>query len=68
MMAAKLRSKTFERIVDGTPNTVFDEGKWLPEEMRCLRIKRADVRTAASLVERRLESSAEALPLLVPVG
>lgn len=42
----KLRSRTIERIVDGTPITVLAEGEWLPDEMRRLRMQRADVRTA----------------------
>ena len=42
----KLRSKLFERIIDGTPIIVFYKGEWLPQEMRRLRMQRADVRTA----------------------
>lgn len=42
----KLRSVLFERIIDGTPIVVFDEGRWSEHEMRKLRMQEADVRTA----------------------
>ena len=42
----KLRSVWIERLIDGTPIVVMDEGRWLPDEMRRLRMQRADVRTA----------------------
>ncbi len=42
----KLRSVLFERIVDGTPIVVFDEGRWADGEMRKLRMQVADIRTA----------------------
>lgn len=42
----KLRFRLFERIIDGTPITIFDKGEWLPREMRRLRMQSADVRTA----------------------
>lgn len=42
----KLRSQFFERIVDGTPIVVFEEGRWSESEMRKLRMQEADIRTA----------------------
>ena len=42
----KLRSVTFERIVDGTPIVVFDEGRWSEDQMAKLRMQEADIRTA----------------------
>jgi uncharacterized membrane protein YcaP (DUF421 family) len=42
----KLKSVLVERIVDGTPSVVFDEGRWSDSEMKKLRMQEADVRTA----------------------
>jgi len=42
----KLRSVLFERIVDGTPIVVFEEGRWSEDQMRKLRMQEADIRTA----------------------
>ena len=42
----KLKSVLIERIVDGTPIVVFDEGRWSEGEMKKLRMQEADVRTA----------------------
>ena len=42
----KLKSQLFERIVDGTPIVVFEEGHWSEEQMRELRMQEADIRTA----------------------
>ena len=42
----KLRSALFERIVDGTPIVVFEEGRWSEARMRRLRMKEADIRIA----------------------
>jgi len=42
----KLRSVMFERIVDGTPIVVYDEGRWSEDPMRKLRMQEADIRTA----------------------
>jgi len=42
----KLKSQLIERIVDGTPVVVFDEGRWNEEQMRVLRMQEADIRTA----------------------
>ena len=42
----KLRSVLFERIVDGTPIVVFEEGRWSEREMRTLRMQEVDIRTA----------------------
>jgi len=42
----KLKSVLFERIVDGTPIVVFDEGRWSADQMRKLRMQEADIRTA----------------------
>ena len=42
----KLRLVTFERIVDGTPIVVFDEGRWSEDQMAKLRMQEADIRTA----------------------
>jgi uncharacterized membrane protein YcaP (DUF421 family) len=42
----KLRSVLFERIVDGTPMVVFEEGRWSEGQMRNLRMQEADIRTA----------------------
>ncbi len=42
----KLRSTLIERIVDGTPIVVFDEGRWSEDAMRKLRMQEADIRTA----------------------
>jgi len=35
----KLRSVTFERIADGTPIVLYDEGRWSEDEMRTLPIQ-----------------------------
>jgi len=42
----KLRSRLFERIVDGTPIIVFEEGRLVEDQMRRLRMQEADIRTA----------------------
>jgi uncharacterized membrane protein YcaP (DUF421 family) len=42
----KLKSQLFERIVDGTPIVVFEEGRWSEDQMRKLRMQEADIRTA----------------------
>ncbi len=42
----KLRSVLFERIIDGTPIVVFEEGRWSEDQMRKLRMQEADIRTA----------------------
>ncbi len=42
----KLKSATFERIVDGTPIVVFEDGRWSEDHMRKLRMQEADIRTA----------------------
>ncbi len=42
----KLKSVLFERIVDGTPIVVFEEGRWSEDQMRKLRMQEADIRTA----------------------
>ena len=42
----KLRSVLFERIVDGTPIVVYEEGRWSEDQMRTLRMQEADIRTA----------------------
>ncbi|MGI4943556.1 MAG: DUF421 domain-containing protein [Janthinobacterium lividum] len=42
----KLKSVLIERIVDGTPIVVFEEGRWSEDQMRKLRMQEADIRTA----------------------
>ena len=42
----KLKSILIERIVDGTPIVVYDEGRWAEDAMRKLRMQEADIRTA----------------------
>ncbi len=42
----KLKSQFIERIVDGTPIVVFEEGRWSEDQMRQMRMQEADVRTA----------------------
>lgn len=42
----KLRSVLLERIIDGTPVVVFEEGRWSEDQMRKLRMQEADIRTA----------------------
>ena len=42
----KLKSQLIERVVDGTPIVVFEEGRWAEDKMRHLRMQEADVRTA----------------------
>jgi len=42
----KLKSTLIERIVDGTPIVVLDEGRWSEDQMRKLRMQEADIRTA----------------------
>ncbi len=42
----KLKSLLIERIVDGTPIVVYDEGSWSEDKMRKMRMQEADVRTA----------------------
>ena len=42
----KLKSRLIERIVDGTPIVVFEEGRWSEDQMRQMRMQEADVRTA----------------------
>ena len=42
----KLRSQLFERIVDGTPIVLFEEGRWSEAQMDRLHMQEADVRTA----------------------
>ena len=42
----KLKSQLIERIVDGTPIVVFEEGHWSEDQMRQMRMQEADVRTA----------------------
>lgn len=42
----KLKSVLLERIVDGTPIVVFEDGRWSQDQMRKLRMQEADIRTA----------------------
>ena len=42
----KLKSVLLERIIDGTPIVVFEDGRWSPDQMRKLRMQEADIRTA----------------------
>ncbi len=42
----KLKSVLLERIIDGTPIVVFEEGRWSDGQMRKLRMQEADIRTA----------------------
>ena len=42
----KLKSVLIERIVDGTPIVVLEEGRWDEDQMRKLRMQEADIRTA----------------------
>lgn len=42
----KLKSQLFERIVDGTPIVVFEDGRWSETHMNRLRMQEADIRTA----------------------
>ena len=42
----KLKSVLLERIIDGTPVVVFEEGRWSEDQMRKLRMQEADIRTA----------------------
>ena len=42
----KLKSVLLERIIDGTPVVVFEEGRWSEDQMGKLRMQEADIRTA----------------------
>ena len=42
----KLKSVLLERIIDGTPVVVFEDGRWSEDQMRKLRMQEADIRTA----------------------
>ena len=42
----KLKSVLLERIIDGTPIVVFEDGRWSEDQMRKLRMQEADIRTA----------------------
>lgn len=42
----KLKSVLIERIVDGTPIVVYEDGRWSEDQMRKLRMQEADIRTA----------------------